>query len=62
MSLTYAATVAAIIAQVLKIAGVDVSVDALNTTVGTLFAIGSGVVALYGRVRAGGITWFGTRK
>ena len=61
MSLTYAATVAGILAQLLSAAGIDVSLESLNTTVSTVFSVAAGLVALYGRVRAGGITWFGTR-
>ena len=62
MSLTYAATLAGIISQVLSLMGIEASIDALGTTINTLASISAGIVALYGRVKAGGITAFGLRK
>jgi hypothetical protein len=62
MSLTFAASLAALLAQLLLLAGIEVQVTSLETTINTLVTIGAAALALYGRYRLGDITPVGTRK
>ena len=61
-SLTYGAVIVGVVAELLGWLDVSIPVEALNTTINTLVAIVVGLVALYGRYRAGGVTVFGFRN
>ena len=62
MSLTFAASLAALIAQLLLLAGIEVQVMAMETTINTIVTIGAAALALYGRYRIGDINAVGIRK
>jgi hypothetical protein len=61
MSPTYASGLVIVVAQVLVWLGVDVSVEALNTTVTTLVTIAAGLVVAYRRFAKGDINAFGAK-
>lgn len=61
MSTTYIAQIVSMAAWVFTLMGIDVGIEALNTTVTTIIAIATGLYVFYGRYRAGGITALGTR-
>lgn len=49
------------LAMLLSVLFPDVSIDALNTTLNTLVAIGAGLLIMYRQWATGRSTWFGGR-
>jgi uncharacterized membrane protein len=62
MSQTYAAAVVVVLAQLLPLLGIEVSTEALTTTLSTIITIVAGVVIMYRRLTKGDISAFGVRK
>lgn len=62
MSNTYAAAVVVVLAQLLPLLGIQVSTEALTTTISTIITLVAGVVIMYRRYSKGDISAFGARK
>jgi uncharacterized membrane protein len=62
VSTTYSAAVVVVLAQLLPLLGIEVSTEALTTTLSTIITIVAGVVIMYRRLTKGDISAFGVRK
>lgn len=62
MSPTYASGLIVVLAQVFAWLGIDVGVDALDTTLTTLLTVIAGIVIAYRRFVQGDITVLGSKK
>jgi hypothetical protein len=61
-SLTLASLIVGGIGYFVANQGVIISADDLHTTINTLVVIGTAIGVYIGRYRAGGITWYGSKK
>ena len=61
-SVTYVGVLVSLLATLTKSLGIEVGSEALTTTVLTFCQLGGAVLALFGRYRAGGVSFFGVKK
>ena len=61
-SQTYAAAVVVVLAQLLPLLGIQVSTEALTTTLSTIISVVAGVVIMYRRYSQGDISAFGAHR
>lgn len=61
-SFTYISGLVVVLVQVLSWLGIDVSVDALSTSLSTILTIIAGIVVAYRRFVQGDITPLGSKK
>jgi len=62
ISLTYTGIIVSVLLAVFEPMGIILPEGDLTSTINTIGVIVAGVVALYGRHRAGGIHWHGKKK
>ena len=62
MSLTYVSFSVVVLTYILPKLGVNITADALSSTITTIVQIVAGILVFYGRYRAGGVTALGLRK
>lgn len=61
-SLSFSGILLMLIGWLVKALDLNVGSEEVQTTVNVLLVIGGALAALYGRWRAGGLTWSGFRK
>lgn len=61
-SLTYRGVAILLVGYILRATGQDMPDEEVANFVATLFAIVGAIITLYGRYKAGGVTWHGVKK
>lgn len=62
MSLTIKSLFVLVVAELIRSNGIEIANDQIENAVSTLMIIGSVIGIYWGRIRAGGVTWWGIRK